>query len=161
SGKSSLVRAGLMPRLTAAGVAPAVDLWRVAVMRPGSKPIEALADALFACGNPAEGTAAALPELAEGDSKTPAELTPLLRNGDETSVRPLLRALDRVGSAAHHDGGFGRSVRADLLLVVDQLDDLFAADVSATGRVAFAKLLCALVASQRIWVVTTLRAALY
>src|SRR4029078_6223546 len=34
SGKSSLVRAGLVPRLTAAGVVPSVDIWRVAVMRP-------------------------------------------------------------------------------------------------------------------------------
>jgi len=35
SGKSSLARAGLVPRLTAAGVVPRIDVWRVAVMRPG------------------------------------------------------------------------------------------------------------------------------
>ena len=34
AGKSSLARAGLVPRLTAAGVVPSIDLWRVAVMRP-------------------------------------------------------------------------------------------------------------------------------
>ena len=50
SGKSSLVRAGLLPRLTAAGVVPGMDVWRVAVMRPGEvggDPFAALAAALF------------------------------------------------------------------------------------------------------------------
>ena len=50
AGKSSLVRAGLVPRLTAAGVVPSVDLWRVAVMRPAEivgDPFAALARALL------------------------------------------------------------------------------------------------------------------
>ena len=50
SGKSSLSLAGLVPRLTAPGVVPAVDLWRVAVMRPGEYeggPVAALAARLF------------------------------------------------------------------------------------------------------------------
>ena len=53
AGKSSLVRAGLAPRLTAPGVAADVDVWRVALMRPGPRPIEALAEALFARGDAA------------------------------------------------------------------------------------------------------------
>jgi eukaryotic-like serine/threonine-protein kinase len=50
SGKSSLALAGLVPRLTASGVVPAVDIWRVAVMRPGEDPagpVAALAARLF------------------------------------------------------------------------------------------------------------------
>ena len=35
AGKSSLVRAGLVPRLTTPGVVSDVDKWRVAIMRPG------------------------------------------------------------------------------------------------------------------------------
>jgi hypothetical protein len=35
SGKSSLARAGLIPRLTTAGVVASVDVWRVARMKPG------------------------------------------------------------------------------------------------------------------------------
>jgi len=38
SGKSSLARAGLVPRLTVPGVVPAVDAWRVAAMRPTELP---------------------------------------------------------------------------------------------------------------------------
>ena len=35
TGKSSVARAGLIPRLTTPGVATSVDLWRVARMKPG------------------------------------------------------------------------------------------------------------------------------
>ena len=38
SGKSSLARAGLVPRLTTPGVIKDVDVWRIAVMRPGDSP---------------------------------------------------------------------------------------------------------------------------
>src|SRR5262249_10328783 len=50
AGKSSLARAGLIPRLTAAGVVLGLDVWRVAGMRPGElsgDPFAALARALF------------------------------------------------------------------------------------------------------------------
>ena len=168
-GKSSLVRAGLVPRLTAPGVAAGVDAWRVALMRPGSRPIEALAEALLARGSPAAADGStptqALPELADGEgdrkSKTPAELAAALRGGGEAAVNAVLRALARIGADEQARGGFERPLRADLLLVVDPLDDLFGADVSAVDRAAFAGLLRALVASERVWVVATLRAALY
>ena len=72
SGKSSLARAGLGPRLTTPGVVGAVDLWRVAMMRPGEtkgEPVRALAQCLFAGPKdiPAEeeGRAIALPELGQ------------------------------------------------------------------------------------------------
>jgi hypothetical protein len=38
SGKSSLARAGLVPRLTTPGVVEAVDAWRVAALRPATYP---------------------------------------------------------------------------------------------------------------------------
>lgn len=46
SGKSSLVRAGLIPSLHSGFMTTAGSSWRVAVMRPGSDPIGNLADAL-------------------------------------------------------------------------------------------------------------------
>jgi energy-coupling factor transporter ATP-binding protein EcfA2 len=45
-GKSSLVRAGLLPALHAGFIAGAGSHWRIAIMRPGSRPIETLARAL-------------------------------------------------------------------------------------------------------------------
>ena len=49
SGKSSLVRAGLIPRVRHAAL-PASDRWAVQVIRPGADPIAALAAALLALG---------------------------------------------------------------------------------------------------------------
>ena len=42
SGKSSLVRAGLLPALYRGYLAGSTTSWRMAVMRPGSAPIENL-----------------------------------------------------------------------------------------------------------------------
>jgi WD40 repeat protein len=50
AGKSSLVRAGLLPALQAGFVVEAGSDWRVAVMRPGGAPLAALADALLQPG---------------------------------------------------------------------------------------------------------------
>src|SRR5262245_1112799 len=146
-GKSSLLQAALVPRLTAPGVVTGVESWRVALVRPGPRPIEALAAALLS-GGAIEGEAAALPELAEGTCKSVSELAALLRRGDAAAVKPILDALERARGAA-------------LLLAVDPLDDLFAADLSAADRVAFPRLLRSLVASGRVWVLATLRTALY
>src|SRR5262245_13861863 len=46
SGKSSLVRAGLLPALYGGFMAGAGSAWRVAIMRPGNDPIGNLAHAL-------------------------------------------------------------------------------------------------------------------
>src|SRR5262249_9607287 len=84
AGKSSLARAGLVPRLTAPGVVPTVDFWRVAVMRPSEAPdgpIMSLAMRLFDATDDItdeeRGRAPALPEIRESDFRTPAELARL------------------------------------------------------------------------------------
>jgi hypothetical protein len=55
SGKSSLVRAGLLPALERGYLAGATSRWRIAVVRPGTAPIENLAEAL--CDKEALGAA--------------------------------------------------------------------------------------------------------
>ncbi len=161
SGKSSLARAGLVPRLITPGVVSTVDQWRVAVMEVGdaTKFFEDLAVALFANAN--QDGLSGIPEIAEGDNKTPEELAKLLQRGDEASIRPVVRALERIAEVERDRGGFERRVQINLLLVIDQLDNLFAADVAPEQRTNFARLLRALTASGRIWIVATLRAALY
>jgi tetratricopeptide (TPR) repeat protein len=165
SGKSSLARAGLSPRLTTPGVVGAVDRWRVAVMRPGERkgePVMALAQHLFdgVKDIPAdeEGRPEAFPELGKSSHNTPQLLAKALAAGDAASV---VWALDQVAEAAREEEGYDRAVRADLLLIVDQLDELFAADVSEEERDGFAKAIAALVATGRVWVIATLRTDLY
>src|ERR1700758_3977416 len=48
SGKSSLVRSGLIPSLQSGFMARAGSSWRIVVMRPGEDPIGPLADCLSA-----------------------------------------------------------------------------------------------------------------
>lgn len=168
AGKSSLARAGLVPRLTTPGVVPAVDAWRVAAMRPGQSPdgpVAALAHALLqgATDLPGseEGRQPAVPEIAAGDYRTAEDLAALLGHADPASIRPVLAALDKVGEGERLSHGYDRPVRCDLVLLVDQLDELFATAVAAEERTRFATLLRLLVGSGRVWVVATLRADLY
>jgi eukaryotic-like serine/threonine-protein kinase len=168
AGKSSLARAGLVPRLTAAGVVPRVDVWRTAVMRPGDlsgDPFAALAHALFVRAKDLpdheQGRPPALPELAAGNFNTPEALSAQLAHADITSVKPLLDGLAAIERESRDKGGYGREIKAGLLLIVDQLDELFGAEITDDVRGRFAKLLRLLAHSGRIWIIATLRADLF
>ncbi len=148
-GKSSLVRAGLVPLLTRPGVIEGVAHWRRAVLRPadeGGDPFLALAAALLGEG--------ALPELATAGT-SPPELASLARSSP-AALAPLIRtALDRAG-----EGGKAKGAR--LALVVDQLEEVFSIKgLSEMERRAFGCALDALARSGRVWVVATLRSDLY
>ncbi len=167
AGKSSLARAGLVPRLTTPGVVKEVDVWRVGVLRPGdgASPFAALAEALWkreADLPPEEqGRGAALPEISEGDCRTPAELASVLAHADESSARVVVNALDRVATRTARSDRREATPRVDLMIVVDQLEEIFAPSVAADTREQFAALLERLVATGRVWLIATLRADFY
>ena len=168
AGKSSLAHAGIIPRLTAPGVVPEVDVWRVATLRPSEiagGPILTLATRLLDTDDdiPEEesGRPRALPELAEGDHQDSAHLAALFRQAPEISATPVVRALDRVGEIERARHSYDRPVRTDLVILVDQLDELFGAYVDPEERVAFCRLLEKLVDTGRVWLIATLRADLY
>jgi conflict system STAND superfamily ATPase len=146
SGKSSLARAGLIPRLTTPGVVASIDLWRVSRMKPGegqAGPLMSLATALLA----AEG----LPELAHGDYPTTASLADNLQRGGSASVQPILSALARVAEDAQRERHADQALKPALILLVDQFEELFAQGVSDAERVAFAESLRQLIATGRMW----------
>ena len=105
SGKSSLVRAGLLPSLYGGFMAKAGSVWRIATMRPGADPIGNLAAALYT------------PEVFGNDANAESASTASLFA--ETTLRrgPLgLVEVTRYGRLAPDE---------NLLILVDQFEEIF------------------------------------
>lgn len=143
SGKSSLVRSGLIPALYSGYMAAAGSSWRIALLRPGTDPIGNLAAAL---AEPAVVGAAWVPD---------------------DMHRPLLEATLRRSAL-----GIAESVRHariapydNVLIVVDQFEELFrfkqarATPEARDEAVAFVKLLVEAMRQDTapIYVVLTMR----
>lgn len=130
-GKSSLVRAGLLPAL-ATGALPDADLWRPIVMTPGTKPIREFVTQLTR----------ALPSIRRVDPDSVAATVAQ----DPQGLREMLSAA-------------GNDPDSTTLLVVDQAEELFTlAEPDQAGR--FIDALSAAVATPRspLVLVLTLRA---
>ena len=134
SGKSSLVRAGLLPSLVGGLMAGAGSRWRIAMMRPGGDPIANLGHALLhpESLSPEEASDAAEEDRApapEDHDSAPAREA-AIRAGflDATLRRGGLGLVEAVGQLHLADN-------EKLLLVVDQFEELFRyATVTAAGR---------------------------
>lgn len=139
SGKSSLVKAGLLPDLQLTGMLPNFGKVYFAVMRPsdGGDPDMALAAAVL--------SPKALPKLPSAREKL-AQLSPEELAG---MVMAELQALSQAAELA-------KPWEARLILVVDQLEELFAEAVSQEQRVRFMAKLGAL-AERGVVVVATMR----
>jgi tetratricopeptide (TPR) repeat protein len=180
-GKSSLVRAGVLPLLTKRGVVEGVDLWRRAVVRPSESTgdlFDGLVEALV--------RAEALPELVSGGD-TAAYLASRLRKNPEGADLLISQSLARVEDAALKDEQemlrrtteesrregrsrdqefYEESLKklprkvARLVLVVDQFEEIFTIPkISDDSRIGgrFVSALATLARSGRVWVIVTLR----
>src|ERR1700757_3632488 len=186
SGKSSLVRAGVLPLLTQPETIEGVGLWRWAITRPGAGGgggdcFDALAAALL--------EPLALPALQ--DPESPNAIRGLADELREHSNSVALRVRDALDHAArewkiHHSHyleererqlrGSGRSEDADLAgqqrerlelpkarfaLVVDQLEELFTSGFSLEVRQKYISAIADLVRSGRVFILATLRSDFY
>jgi len=162
SGKSSLVKAGLAPRLFEPRRAPGACVLRRVVFQPGeTAPGEdvfaALARRLTTQGGPDVG----LPELI-GPSMTSAHLAEHLKEDPANPAFVFARALDDVAARAKSQGRMLDYQHPKLLLVIDQLEELFTSEViSQTDRVKFVALLAALAKSGSVFVIATMRSDLW
>jgi WD40 repeat protein/transcriptional regulator with XRE-family HTH domain len=115
AGKSSLLRAGLIPRLAAGALGPGSDRWPWRVIRPTDNPLRELATAL------ADVAHADADSVYRSLSAAPAEAPMLV----ELAVRT------GTGRGAHAEsGGLPDSAPAAaprLVLIVDQFEELFTA----------------------------------
>ena len=125
SGKSSLVRAGLLPMLEGGYMASAGSFWRFAVMRPGADPIRSLARSL------------ADPGVLGGEAVEAVLRTPLVEAVLRRSALGLIEAYKQARLAPNEN----------LLVVADQFEELFRfrthrrADQEADDGAAFVNLL--------------------
>jgi energy-coupling factor transporter ATP-binding protein EcfA2 len=144
SGKSSLIRAGLMPALRGGLMAGAGSGWRIAVMRPGGDPLGNLAAVLVK------------------DDVLPAAGAGLPAHEAEAVIEATLRGGSLGVVDVAYQGRLGEHEK--LLIVVDQFEELFRfraaqQNTNADEAVAFVKLLLE-AAQQRelsIYVVLTMR----
>jgi WD40 repeat protein/serine/threonine protein kinase len=186
SGKSSLVRAGVLPLLTQPETIEGIGLWRWAVTRPGaggsgSDCFDALAAALL--------EPSALPDLRDPESPNAVrDLGSELREHSGSFAFRVRDALDHAArdwkiqhsrdleerernlraSGRSDEADFARQQRetlelskARLALVVDQLEELFTTGFSLEVQRNYILLLVSLVRSGRVFILATLRSDFY
>ena len=186
SGKSSLVRAGVLPLLTQPETIEGVGLWRWSVTTPGAGAsggdcFDALAAALL--------EPAALPALQDSESRNAIrDLAAELREHSDSVAIRVRDALDHAArewkiqqshslkererqlrdSGRLDDADQARERRerlelpkARLALVIDQLEELFTAGFSLEVRQKYISGLAGLVQSGRVFMLATLRSDFY
>ncbi len=124
SGKSSLVRAGLLPALDRGYLAGATSRWRIAVMRPGMAPIDNLAAAL--------GDKEALPAADAAKLRSSSlGLVETVRDASLTAGESLLVVADQFEELFRYqrrtietDGGAEAAMFVNLLLTAVKRPDV-------------------------------------
>jgi formylglycine-generating enzyme required for sulfatase activity len=148
SGKSSLVKAGLLPDLSLPGMIGRVGLVCRAILRPSdstASPLEALAGAMC--------SPAALPELADM-GYSPDRLCALFQKAPEEVCVPIHQGLIRETRKAR----LSEAGEARLAVVVDQFEEMFTMPgFTSASREAFVTALAALAKSGLVWVIATMR----
>ena len=139
-GKSSLVRAGLVPSLHSGYMPDAGSSWRVAIMRPGDKPISNLAAAL--------------------DDPEVLGMTEQFGDAGRMMLETALRSSSRGLAESVRQGKIGES--DSVLVVVDQFEELFRLRRKSGSErdesIAFVKLLLTAPREvERLYVVLTMR----
>lgn len=132
SGKSSVVRAGLLPLLTQPGVVEGITAWHWSAMRPRDRAgslVRFLVDSLLASG----------------------ALQPIDGATEEDELEALVSQLQ-----PHAEG------TTRIALAIDQLEEVFSDEgIDDTERERFFATLARIVATHAVWVVATLRSDFY
>ncbi len=171
SGKSSLVRAGLLPALQGGLMASAGSDWRIAIMRPGSDPLGNLARALSVLGqrdekNDEESSEESSEKKDEKrDEKSVVMQTVLAETALRRSSLGLVEFVSHARTKLDEHGEKLFPDYENLLVVVDQFEELFRfkqlieEENSQEDAAAFVKLLLEAVRQPtgKIYIVLTMR----
>lgn len=143
AGKSSLVRAGLTPRVRRGEVFDGAGAWPIALIRPGRDPLRKLAKGLYEALRDTRGPSLSIDGLEAELRKHPRRIASLAEE-----------RVEQLGENSH------------LLLVIDQFEELFTlsddAEPAATAKSDLKildELLCEALErpDARVWLVTTVR----
>jgi WD40 repeat protein len=158
SGKSSLVKAAVVPRLMKRQRIEGVAFLRRAIFRPsdaGNDLFHGLVNAL--CNDPS-GECINLPELL-GPNQSTTNLANHLQTIGEACDFLFSTALAQVTRQARDSGRILAFEHAKLILVVDQLEELFTlTSISDQQRDIFIRILSGLARAGSVWVIATIRA---
>ncbi len=158
SGKSSLVKAGIVPKLFVPRRIPGAAFLRRVMFRPsdaqeGEDLFDALARRLTMQVSADEG----LSELI-GPDQSVSGLAAHLRNATAEPAYPIAAVLGQLAVVARQDGRMLEHETARLVLVLDQLEELFTNELlTPLERQRFIALIAGLVRSGRVWVIATMR----
>ncbi len=154
AGKSSLMRAGILPQLVRPGTVPEVDLWRKVLVLPGVDPLLSFATALLADG--ALGN-----ELRQGSFANPEILAKLFLTADaDASIAPIRAGLGRAAAVRAAEMNFEGLRPARLAIAIDQAERLLFETDPAVAEI-FAKILAGLVKNNLAYVIVALRSNAY
>ncbi len=157
SGKSSLVRAGLLPNLFARGVADGAGLWRRAILKPGDANGNLFLGLARVLVEDRAKEGIGLPEIL-GPGVTVEQLENALRRSIEDPGFVFTPAIGRVTAEARASGKMMAHESAKLALVLDQLEEIFTdASISTEERNSFIRLIGALSRTGAVWIVATMR----
>lgn len=143
SGKSSLIKAGLVPRLLSSSATLGLSGWRIASIEPVADVFSTLGKALY--------SSHCLPELRSGAQKVSSDWAKIAATSAEGAVDAIVWALD---SATVSQGG---SLPLGLILVLDQLENLFSVPMQSE----FCKLLRELATTGRVVLLMSIRSDRY
>ena len=145
-----------MPRLMKPQRISGMEFLRQAIFRPASEGADVFLGLTQVLTGPSDNESVGLPELiAKGQDAV--QLATHLRGSDPGYL--FANALGRLTEAGRKSGRLLGFKDAKLILVVDQLEELFTVSgITAEGRRAFIQLLAGLARSGAVWVIATLRA---
>ncbi|HEX3914079.1 MAG TPA: hypothetical protein VHW71_11260 [Steroidobacteraceae bacterium] len=158
SGKSSLVKSGILPKLFVPRRIPGIAFLRWVIFRPsdaqaGEDLFDALARRLATQSGEMEG----LSELI-GLGQSLSSLAAHFRDAAAAPIYPIETALGLLTGRARESGRMLEYETARLVLVIDQFEELFNNEnVPTDARRRFVQLLKALANSGHVWVLATMR----
>jgi WD40 repeat protein len=158
SGKSSLIKAGVVPKLFVPRRIPGIAFLRRVVFRPndaqeGEDVFDAFVRRLTTRLSEEEG----MPELI-AHNQSPSSLAAHFRNAGSAPAYPIETALGLLTIDARRSGRLLEYENAKLVLVVDQLEELFNNEGISTGmRRRFIDLMRWLAHSGHVWILATMR----